>query len=79
MNMNNEQLTMLNKSVAEGVDSKLREASEKDLLNSIIETTRDKFIRGLITKKFDMIYDVEKYVKNKDKIETLYELLEGMK
>lgn len=87
MELNQEELQVLKSAIREGVDSKLREASEKDLFNSILETTKEKLggkectldIRGIITKEFDRIYDPEKYEKNKEKIETIYSILDEMK
>ena len=87
MNLSTENLAVLKKAIQEGVDCKLQEAAAKDLLSSIIDTTKEKLggkeceldIRGMITKAYDRTYDLVKFDKNKQKIEDVYEILEEIK
>lgn len=87
MNLSKENLVVLKKAIQEGVDAKLQEAAAKNLLNSIIATTKEKCggkecmidIRGMVNKGYDRTHSTEKYVKDKMSIEDVYEILEEIK
>jgi hypothetical protein len=87
MNLNTESIAFLKKSVQEGVNAKVMEASAKDLLSCIIERTKEKLggtectldIRALISQEYTRQHDREKWEKNKAKIEDIYEALEEIK
>jgi uncharacterized protein YggL (DUF469 family) len=84
MNMNTDSIKLLKIAVQEGVNAKVMEASAKDLLSSVIETTKEKLggsectldIRALVSQEYTRQYDREKWEKNKAKIEDIYEALE---
>ena len=87
MKYSTDNIKMLKAAVQEGVGAKLVEAGAKDLLSSIIDTTKEKLggkecdldIRGLINQEYTRQYDLEKFDKNKAKIEDVYEALEEIK
>lgn len=74
----------LERNIKEGMDCLLRVSSEKDLLSSIIETTSIKHnidkseVRRLIAIAYKKAYDFEKYDKEKNTIESVFNIIDSM-
>tara|TARA_Y100000310_G_scaffold74348_1_gene70484 strand:+ start:16061 stop:16330 length:270 start_codon:yes stop_codon:yes gene_type:complete len=73
----------INGMLSEGIDALVRIDSGKELLGAIIDTGNEKLgvdkasIRKAITAAYNKVYNNDKYLKDKDTNETVYEMLEG--
>lgn len=72
--------------VDELVDCLVQENAAKEAFKSIIEVTKEDYedfdtaiLSAAARKRYKQVYNTEAYEKEKVKVETVYELVEGLK